>query len=223
MLILPPPTGQIKDKKMHNQLYIYNTLTRKKENFTPINPPRVGLYVCGPTAYGEAHLGHARPAITFDLLFRYLKHLSYKVRYIRNITDVGHLEQDADEGEDKVGKKARLEQLEPMEVVQYYINSYHRNMRQLNVLEPGIEPLASGHIIDQQEFVSKIIENGFAYEVNGSVYFDLGKYNGKYHYGKLSGRVLEDLLSYTRELEGNKEKKNPYDFAYKFLLINDMP
>ncbi|MQY80244.1 MAG: cysteine--tRNA ligase, partial [Bacteroidetes bacterium] len=198
---------------MHNQLYIYNTLTGKKGKFIPINPPRVGLYVCGPTAYGEAHLGHARPAITFDLLFRYLKHLGYNVRYVRNITDVGHLEQDADEGEDKVGKRARLEQLEPMEVVQKYINSYHHNMRQLNVLEPSIEPLASGHIIDQQEFLSKIIENGFAYEVNGSVYFDLKKYNGKYHYGKLSGRVLEDLLSYTRELEGRKEKENPYDFA----------
>jgi len=198
---------------MHNQLYIYNTLTREKGKFIPINPPHVGLYVCGPTAYGEAHLGHARPAITFDLLFRYLKHLGYKIRYVRNITDVGHLEQDADEGEDKVGKKARLEQLEPMEVVQYYINSYHRNMRQLNVLEPGIEPLASGHIIDQQEFVSKIIKNGYAYEVNGSVYFDLEKYNGKYNYGKLSGRDLEDMLSYTRELEGHKEKKNPYDFA----------
>ena len=213
MLILPAPIAQIESNKMHNQFYIYNTLTRKKEKFIPINPPHVGLYVCGPTAYGEAHLGHARPAITFDLLFRYLKHLGYNIRYVRNITDVGHLEQDADEGEDKVGKKARLEQLEPMEVVQYYINSYHRNMRQLNVLEPSIEPLASGHIIDQQEFVSKIIENGFAYEVNGSVYFDLGKYNGKYHYGKLSGRILEDLLSYTRELEGHEEKKNPYDFA----------
>ena len=200
-------------EKKKSDLYLYNSLSRKKEKFQPINPPYVGLYVCGPTAYGEAHLGHTRPAITFDLLFRYLKHLGYNVRYVRNITDVGHLEQDADAGEDKVGKKARLEQLEPMEVVQKYINSYHRNMHQLNVLDPGIEPLASGHVIDQQGFVSKIIKSGFAYEVNGSVYFDLKKYNSKYEYGKLSGRVLEDLLSYTRELEGREEKKNPYDFA----------
>jgi cysteinyl-tRNA synthetase len=198
---------------MQKELYIYNTLTRKKEKFIPINPPHVGIYVCGPTVYGDAHLGHARPAIVFDLLFRYLKHLGYKVRYIRNITDVGHLESDADEGEDKVGKTARLEQLEPMEVVQYYINGYHNNMHQLNVLEPSIEPLASGHIIDQQEFVDKIIKNGYAYEVSGSVYFDLEKYNRKFNYGKLSGRVLDDLLSYTRELEGREEKKNPYDFS----------
>jgi cysteinyl-tRNA synthetase len=194
-------------------LKIYNTLSKKKELFRPINPPHVGLYVCGPTVYGEAHLGHARPAVTFDLLFRYLLHLDYKVRYVRNITDVGHLENDADEGEDKVQKKARLEQLEPMEIVQRYTNSYHENMRQLNVLPPGIEPRASGHIIEQIELVKQILENGFAYEVNGSVYFDVDKYSKKHHYGKLSGRVLEDMLSTTRELEGQEEKRKSYDFA----------
>ncbi len=194
-------------------LYIYNTITKKKEKFIPLNPPHVGLYVCGPTVYGDAHLGHARAAITFDLLYRYLKHLEYKVRYVRNITDVGHLESDADEGEDKILKKARLEKLEPMELVQYYSNSYHQNMRQLNVLDPSIEPLASGHIIEQQQFVDKILNSGFAYEVNGSVYFDVKKYNEKYKYGVLSGRIIEDLISSTRELEGQDEKKNSYDFA----------
>jgi cysteinyl-tRNA synthetase len=198
---------------MQHKLTIYNTLTREKVLFVPLKPPHVGLYVCGPTVYGDAHLGHARPAIAFDLLYRYLLHLGYKVRYVRNITDVGHLEQDADEGEDKVGKKARLEKLEPMEVVQHYINRYHENMRQLNVLPPSIEPLASGHIIDQQQMVEKIMKTGYAYESNGSVYFDLGKYVKKYTYGKLSGRVLEDLITYTRELEGQSEKRNPYDFA----------
>ncbi len=194
-------------------LYIYNTKTRKKEKFKPISPPRVGLYVCGPTVYGDAHLGQARSSITFDLLFRYLKHIGYIVRYVRNITDVGHLESDADEGEDKIAKRARIEKLEPMEVVQYYTNRYHQNMRQLNVLEPGIEPHASGHIIEQQEFVKKILENGYAYEINGSVYFDVEKYNKNYQYGKLSGRVLEDLKSDTRQLDGQSEKKNPFDFA----------
>jgi cysteinyl-tRNA synthetase len=198
---------------MAGSLKIYNTLSKKKELFRPINPPHVGLYVCGPTVYGEAHLGHARPAVTFDLLFRYLLHLDYKVRYVRNITDVGHLENDADEGEDKVQKKARLEQLEPMEIVQRYTNSYHENMRQLNVLPPSIEPRASGHIIEQIELVKQILENGFAYEVNGSVYFDVDKYSKKHHYGKLSGRVLEDMLSTTRELEGQEEKRKSYDFA----------
>ena len=198
---------------MSGSLKLYNTLSKKKELFRPINPPHVGLYVCGPTVYGEAHLGHARPAVTFDLLFRYLLHLDYKVRYVRNITDVGHLENDADEGEDKVQKKARLEQLEPMEIVQRYTNSYHENMRQLNVLPPSIEPRASGHIIEQIELVKQILENGFAYEVNGSVYFDVDKYSKKHHYGKLSGRVLEDMLSTTRELEGQEEKRKSYDFA----------
>lgn len=193
--------------------YIYNTITRKKEKFEPINPSHVGLYVCGPTVYGNAHLGHTRPAITFDLLFRYLKHIGYNVRYVRNITDVGHLESDADEGEDKIAKRARIEKLEPMEVVQYYTNRYHQNMRQLNVLEPSIEPHASGHIIEQQEFIKKILENGYAYEINGSVYFDVEKYNKNYRYGKLSGRVLEDLKSDTRKLDGQSEKKNPFDFA----------
>jgi len=198
---------------MQRSLFVYNTLSKKKELFVPVNAPHVGMYVCGPTVYGDAHLGHARPAITFDLVFRTLKHLGYKVRYVRNITDVGHLENDADAGEDKVEKKARLDELEPMEVVQYYINRYHKSMDLLNVLPPSIEPLASGHIIEQQLMIKKIIENGFAYEKNGSVYFDVEKYNNQYHYGKLSGRVLDDLLSYTRELEGQSEKRKSYDFA----------
>lgn len=196
-----------------SRLYIYNTLTRKKELFTPLNPPFVGLYVCGPTVYGHAHIGHARPAITFDLLFRYLRHLDYKVRYVRNITDVGHLENDADSGDDKIGKKARLEQIEPMEVAQYYADSYHHDMELLNVLKPSIEPHASGHILEQQEMVSKILEKGFAYISNGSVYFDVAKYNKQHHYGKLSGRILDDLLTTTRELDGQEEKHNPFDFA----------
>lgn len=198
---------------MENNLQIYNTISRKKEIFEPINPPFVGLYVCGPTVYGDGHLGHARPAITFDLVFRYLKHLGYKVRYVRNITDVGHLENDADEGEDKIAKKARLEQLEPMEVVQYFTDRYHMNMDQLNVNRPSIEPRASGHIIEQIEMVRKILEKGFAYESNGSIYFDVKKYNDSYQYGKLSGRVLDDLLSNTRVLDGQDEKRNSSDFA----------
>ena len=198
---------------MQTNLVIYNSLSRQKELFKPLNPPFAGLYVCGPTVYSNAHLGHARPAITFDLLYRYLMHLGYKVRYVRNITDVGHLENDADEGEDKIEKTARLEHLEPMEVVQNYMNTYHRNMDQLNTLKPSIEPRASGHIIEQQEFINRLIESGYAYEVNGSVYFDVLKYNEKYHYGKLSGRVLEDLQSNTRSLEGQDEKHNPFDFA----------
>lgn len=198
---------------MNHPLKIYNTLKRKKENFQPLNPPFVGMYVCGPTVYGDAHLGHARPAVTFDLLYRYLKYLDYKVRYVRNLTDVGHLENDADEGEDKIAKKARIEQLEPMELAQRYINAFHKNMRQLNTLEPDIEPQASGHIPEQTEMIRKIIENGYAYEVNGSLYFDVEKYSQKYDYGKLSGRVLDDLQSNTRDLQGQSEKKNPYDFA----------
>ena len=192
---------------------IYNTITRKKEEFEPLNPPHVGLYVCGPTVYGDAHLGHARPAVSFDLLYRYLRHLGFKVRYVRNITDVGHLENDADAGEDKISKKARLEQLEPMEIVQYYMNQYHDHMRNLNVLAPSIEPQASGHIIEQQQLVRKILEAGYAYESHGSVYFDVDKYNKKYNYGILSGRKTEDLLSNTRELEGQSEKRSPLDFA----------
>jgi cysteinyl-tRNA synthetase len=172
-----------------------------------------GMYVCGPTVYGDPHLGHARPAITFDLVFRYLKHLGYKVRYVRNITDVGHLENDADEGEDKVAKKARLDQLEPMEVVQYYSDRYHEFMDRLNVLKPSIEPRASGHIIEQIAMIGKILDEGLAYVSNGSVYFDVEKYNLTGNYGILSGRVLDDLMANTRELEGQDEKRNPYDFA----------
>ena len=198
---------------MEHQLTIYNTLSRKKEQFIPLHAPHVGMYVCGPTVYGDAHLGHARPAITFDILFRYLTHLGYKVRYVRNITDVGHLEHDADEGEDKVAKKARLEQLEPMEVVQYYVNRYHKSMEALNVLPPSIEPHASGHIIEQIELVKEILNNGYAYESEGSVYFDVAKYNKDHHYGKLSGRNLDDVLNTTRELDGQSEKRNPADFA----------
>ena len=194
-------------------LVIYNTLSRQKERFTPLHAPHVGMYVCGPTVYGDPHLGHARPAITFDILFRYLKHIGYKVRYVRNITDVGHLEHDADAGEDKIAKKARLEQLEPMEVAQYYINRYHHAMDALNVLPPSIEPHASGHIIEQIELVKRIIDNGYAYVSNGSVYFDVPKYNQDHHYGKLSGRNLTDVINTSRELDGQDEKHNPVDFA----------
>ena len=198
---------------MEGQLQIYNTLSRRKEDFTPLNPPHVGLYVCGPTVYGDPHLGHARPAITFDLLFRYLKHQGFKVRYVRNITDVGHLVNDADSGDDKIGKQARLQQLEPMEVVQYYTNRYHQAMDALNVLPPSIEPHASGHIIEQIEMVRKIQNAGFAYESEGSIYFDVEAYNKKYPYGKLSGRILDDMMANTRELEGQSEKRTPFDFA----------
>jgi len=198
---------------MENKLFVHNTLSRQKELFVPINPPHVGMYVCGPTVYGDAHLGHARPAITFDLVFRYLKHLGYKVRYVRNITDVGHLENDADEGEDKIAKKARLEQLEPMEIVQYYTDRYHSAMDKLNVLKPSIEPRASGHIIEQIAMVKTILNAGMGYESKGSVYFDVEKYNQTHNYGVLSGRVVEDLLSNTRELEGQDEKRNSFDFA----------
>ena len=198
---------------MDNNLVIYNSLTRKKEFFKPLHPPFVGLYVCGPTVYSDPHLGHARPAVTFDMLYRYLLHLEYHVRYVRNITDVGHLENDADEGEDKIEKKARIEHLEPMEVVQKYINSFLRNMNDLNILHPSIEPRASGHIIEQIEFIKEIIQNGYAYEKNGSVYFDVSKYSKKYKYGKLSGRVLEELQANTRTLDGQDEKLNPFDFA----------
>ena len=194
-------------------LEIYNSLTRFKETFRPLHEGHVGMYVCGPTVYGDAHLGHARPAITFDLLYRYLQYLGYKVRYVRNITDVGHLEHDADEGEDKIAKKARLEQLEPMEVVQFYTNRYHRDMAALNVLPPSIEPHASGHIIEQIAFVQKILDKGYAYVSNGSVYMDVEKYAKDFPYGKLSGRNLNDIVTETRELDGQEEKKHSYDFA----------
>ena len=198
---------------MESRLVIYNTLTRQKERFEPLHAPNVGMYVCGPTVYGDPHLGHARPAITFDLVFRYLKHLGYKVRYVRNITDVGHLEHDADEGEDKIAKKARLEQLEPMEIAQYYTNRYHQYMDMLNVLRPSIEPHATGHIIEQQQLVKQIMDNGFAYESNGSIYFDIEAYNKQYKYGILSGRSLENIKDESRELAGVGEKRNQADFA----------
>ncbi|NDV67604.1 cysteine--tRNA ligase [Dysgonomonas sp. 25] len=198
---------------MMQKLSIYNTLTRTKEVFEPLHAPHVGMYVCGPTVYGDPHLGHARPAITFDILFRYLTHLGYKVRYVRNITDVGHLENDADEGEDKIAKKARLEQLEPMEVVQYYTNRYHAAMEALNVLPPSIEPRASGHIIEQIESIKEILKNGYAYESNGSVYFDVEKYNKDYDYGILSHRNIEEMLNTTRDLDGQDEKRSKVDFA----------
>ena len=194
-------------------LFLTNTLTRKKELFVPINPGHVGMYVCGPTVYGDAHLGHARPGVTYDVLFKLLKHLGYKVRYVRNITDVGHLEHDADEGEDKIAKKARLEELEPMEVVQTYTERYHDAMRLLNVASPSIEPRASGHIIEQIEAIKKILAAGYAYESNGSVYFDVMKYNRDHNYGVLSGRTLEATLEGTRSLDGQGDKRAPYDFA----------
>ena len=198
---------------MDYKLYLFNTLSRKKELFEPLNPPFTGMYVCGPTVYGDPHLGHARPAITFDLVLRYLQHLGYKVRYVRNITDVGHLEADADEGEDKIAKKARLEELEPMEVAQFYADRYFIFMDALNVKRPGIEPRASGHMIEQIALVKKIMDAGYAYEVNGSVYFDVEKYSRKYKYGELSGRVLDDMISNTRALEGQDEKRHSADFA----------
>lgn len=198
---------------MEHQLQIYNTLSRDKEIFKPIHPGKVGMYVCGPTVYGDAHLGHARPAITFDLLFRYLQHIDYKVRYVRNITDVGHLEHDADEGEDKIAKKARLEQLEPMEVAQYYTNRFNDAMKQLNVLPPSIEPHATGHIIEQIQLIQQILDAGYAYESNGSVYFDVVKYDKDYHYGVLSGRNLEEVRDASRELDGVGEKRHQVDFA----------
>ncbi len=199
---------------MNHTLNLYNSLTRKKEHFKPLHEPFVGMYVCGPTVYSNSHLGHARPAVTFDLLYRWLLYLGYKVRYVRNITDVGHLENEVDEtGEDRIGKKARQEHLEPMEVVQKYMNTFHKNMADLNTLPPSIEPRASGHIIEQQELIRILIKNGYAYESNGSVYFDVERYNKKYKYGKLSGRVLEDQISNSRTLEGGDEKRSPYDFA----------
>lgn len=198
---------------MTPSLHVYNSISRKKEVFVPIQENYVGMYVCGPTVYGEPHLGHARSAVTFDIVRRYLEHLGYKVRHVRNITDVGHLENDADEGEDKIAKKARLDKVEPMEIVQYYTLSYHDAMRALNNLPPSIEPSASGHIIEQINVIQKILDNGYAYEVNGSVYFDVVKYNKDQPYGILSGRKIEDLLDNSRALEGQDEKKNGVDFA----------
>ena len=198
---------------MTQNFLIYNTLSRQKELFKPLHAPNVGMYVCGPTVYGDPHLGHARPAITFDILFRYLKHQGYKVRYVRNITDVGHLEHDADEGDDKIEKKARLEQLEPMEIAQYYTNRYHDAMNALNVLPPSIEPHATGHIIEQEQLVQQILDNGYAYISNGSVYFDIEKYNKDHKYGILSGRNLTDMINNSRTLNGVGEKKNQVDFA----------
>jgi cysteinyl-tRNA synthetase len=198
-----------------HKLKLYNTLSRKKELFEPLNPPFAGMYACGPTVYGDAHIGHARSAITFDIVFRYLSYLGYKVRYVRNITDVGHLSDEvAGEGEDKIAKKARLERIEPMEVVQRYTNDYHRDMDQLNVRRPSIEPRASGHITEQIAFIQTILDRGLAYESNGSVYFNIPEYSAHFHYGKLSGRVTDEMLSGTREeLQGQQEKKNPLDFA----------
>ena len=198
---------------MDTKFKLYNTLTRRQEEFAPLNPPMVGMYVCGPTVYGDPHLGHARPAITFDVLFRYLRSQGYKVRYVRNITDVGHLEHDADEGEDKITKKARLEQLEPMEVAHYYTERYRDAMRELGVLSPSIEPHASGHIIEQIEYVERILQAGFAYESNGSIYFDVEKYNAQHNYGRLSGRNLDDIVTNTRQLDGQSDKRHSYDFA----------
>lgn len=202
---------------MPSSLHLYNTLTQKSEKFEPLNPPFVGMYLCGPTVYGDPHLGHSRGALTMDVLFRYLKHLNFQVRYVRNITDVGHLLNDADEGEDKIGKKAKLDNVEPMEVVQRYTNSYHEALKSINVISPSIEPRASGHIIEQIEMIQEIIKNGFAYETNGSVYFDVIKYAETHDYGNLSGRKIEDLIAGAgenrRSLEGQSEKKNPNDFA----------
>ena len=194
-------------------LYITNSLSRKKELFKPLNEGHVGLYVCGPTVYGDAHLGHARPGVTYDVFVKLLSHLGYKVRYVRNITDVGHLEHDADEGEDKIAKKARLEQLEPMEVVQRCTLAYHEAMRMLNVAPPSIEPRASGHIIEQIDLVKKILDAGYAYESNGSIYFDVLKYDKDHKYGILSGRTLDEVKEGTRDLDGQQDKHASYDFA----------
>lgn len=194
-------------------LRIHNSLSGKKELFEPINEGYVGMYVCGPTVYSNVHLGNCRTFMSFDMIFRYLKHLGYKVRYVRNITDAGHLENDADEGEDKIAKKAKLEQIEPMEVVQRYTVDFHNTIQKLNLLPPSIEPTATGHIIEQIEIIKEIIDKGFAYEVNGSVYFDVVKFNEDHDYGKLSGRKLEDMIANTRELTAQDEKRNPQDFA----------
>jgi cysteinyl-tRNA synthetase len=194
-------------------LKIYNSLSGEKEVFTPIHEGNIGMYVCGPTVYSNVHLGNVRTFMSFDVIFRYLLHLGYKVRYVRNITDAGHLENDAEEGEDRIAKKARIEELEPMEIVQRYTVDFHTILHTLNFLPPSIEPTATGHIIEQQEIIKKIIDNGFAYEANGSVYFDVIKFNKTNHYGKLSGRNIEDMIANTRNLDGVSDKKNPQDFA----------
>ena len=198
---------------MNNSLVVYNSLKGEKENFKSILPSNVGMYVCGPTVYSNVHLGNCRTFISFDLIYRYLKHLGYKVRYVRNITDAGHLENDSDDGEDRIGKKARLESIEPMEVVQRYTLDFRNIMSKFNALPPDIEPTATGHIVEQIELIKKIIDHGFAYEVNGSVYFDVIKFNDQTPYGKLSGRKIEELIHNTRDLEGQSDKKNPQDFA----------
>jgi cysteinyl-tRNA synthetase len=198
---------------MPSQLHIYNSLTRQKELFEPLTPPNVGLYVCGPTVYSDVHLGNVRTFLSFDIVYRYLLYLGYKVRYVRNITDVGHLVGDVDEGEDKIAKKARLDQLEPMEIVQKYTNDFHNVMRLFNIISPDIEPTATGHLIDQIEMVKRIIDNGLAYEKNGSVYFDVEKYNENNNYGELSGRVIEELRDSGRLLDSQDEKRNKIDFA----------
>jgi len=198
---------------MNQELYIYNSLSKKKERFSPIVENFVGMYVCGPTVYSNVHLGNCRTFLSFDLVFRYLKHLGYKVRYVRNITDAGHLENDADHGEDRIAKKARIEQLEPMEVVQRYTVDFHTIMAKFNTLPPSIEPTATGHIIEQIELIKKILVEGFAYEVNGSVYFDVHEFNKKHKYGVLSGRNLDEMIANTRELDGQTDKRNPQDFA----------
>lgn len=194
-------------------LYIQNSLTRKKELFEPLNAPHVGMYVCGPTVYSNVHLGNVRTFLSFDVIYRYLEFIGYKVRYVRNITDVGHLVGDADEGEDKIGKMARLQKLEPMEIVQKYTNDFHDVMRVFNILPPSIEPTATGHIIEQIQSIEKIMANGYAYEINGSVYFSVRKFSEDYPYGELSGRKIDELLSNTRDLDGQSEKNDPLDFA----------
>ena len=197
-----------------SELKLYNSYSRQKEVFEPITPGYVGMYVCGPTVSGESHLGHARPYITFDVVYRYLQYLGYKVRYVRNITDAGHFEEEGREAEDKISNKAVLEKLEPMELVQKYTNLFHWAMSQFNTIPPSIEPTATGHIVEQIEMIKKIIADGYAYETNGSVYFDVKKYAAGHDYGKLSGRKIEDLLETTRELEGQEEKRDAADFAY---------
>ncbi|MEM0543562.1 cysteine--tRNA ligase [Flavobacterium sp. j3] len=197
----------------NNSLKIYNSLTGQKELFTPVHEGNVGMYVCGPTVYSNVHLGNVRTFMSFDMIFRYLLHLGYKVRYVRNITDVGHIVDDVDDGEDKIAKKARVEQLEPMEIVQRYTVDFHHVLKQFNFLPPSIEPTATGHIIEQIEIVKQIIDKGFAYETNGSVYFDVVKFNETNHYGKLSGRNIDEMLANTRDTDGQSDKKNPQDFA----------
>lgn len=201
------------NRYLNNELFVFNSLSRKKEPFTPVEPGYVGMYVCGPTVYSNVHLGNCRTFMSFDMIYRYLLHLGYKVRYVRNITDAGHLEHDEDEGEDKIAKKARLERIEPMEVVQRYTVDFHQTLEQFNLLPPSIEPTATGHIIEQIEIIQSIIDKGYAYVENGSVYFDVLKFNTDHAYGKLSGRKLEDMVANTRGLQGHLEKKNPQDFA----------